>query len=111
MHEFGVCSSHEERCGLSYESFGLTPLPGLIRVIQQRRLEGRDAGELLPRLDVFIRFFQDRQVCSDCGGELIKMTRPTIYLPQDTEEYKRITRANEMIEAMHQLQALGRLPI
>jgi hypothetical protein len=111
MHNYGVCSSNEERCGLSYDSFGLRPLPELINVIQQRRLKGGDANELLPRLDVFIKFFQEGQVCSGCGGDLFKVTRPTASLAQGTEEYKRTTKMNEVIDAMHQLQALGRLAV
>jgi hypothetical protein len=111
MPDFGVCTSSEERCGLSYESFGLSLLPELIRVIQQHRLEGRDADKLLLQLNRFVRFFQEGTFCSDCEAPLIKTVHPTAHLVRDTQEYKQTTRANEMIEAMHQLQALGKLGV
>jgi hypothetical protein len=111
MHDFGVCPSSEERCGLSYESFGLAQLPELISVIQRHRLEGRDADKLLPQLNRFSRFFQEGIFCSDCKAPLIKMARPTAHLGRDTQEYKEITKANKMIEAMYQLQALGKLEV
>jgi hypothetical protein len=110
MPDFGVCSDDTGRCGLSYQSFGISRLPDQIHVIQERRLRGGNADELVPHLKRFVRFFQEGVVCSECGNGLIKLTRPTAQLPRDSEGYKRIARANEMIEAMHQLQALGILP-
>jgi hypothetical protein len=111
MPDFGVCPSSEERCGLSYESFGLARLPELVSVIQQRGLEGRDAGQLLPQLNRFLHFFQEGIFCSDCKAPLIRTVRPTAHLARDTKEYKETTKANQMIEAMHQLQALGKLEV
>jgi hypothetical protein len=111
MPDFGVCPSTEERCGLSYQSFALNRLPELIDVIQRRRLDGHDADELLPQLSRFVGFFQDAIFCSDCKAPLIKTIRPTADLVRDTEEYRQTTRANKMIEAMHQLQALGKLEV
>jgi hypothetical protein len=111
MPDYGICSSSEERCGLSYQSHGLSRLPELIRVIEQRRLEGKDANALVQQLGAFMRFFQDRDFCSECGAVLIKMTYPTAKLVPGSEEYRRTTKANEMIDAMHRLQALRVLPV
>lgn len=111
MADFGVCTSSEERCGLSYQSLALNRLPDLIGVIQRRRLDGRDADELLPQLNRFLRFFQEGSFCSECKGPLIKTVRPTVHLKRDSQEYQEATRANEMIEAMYQLQALGKLEV
>lgn len=111
MPDYGICSSSKERCGLSYQSHGLARLPELIRVIQQRRLEGHDANNLRPELGAFVRFFQDRAFCSECGAILIKITHPTARLAPDSAEYRRTAKANEMIEAMHELQALAILPV
>ena len=47
MPDFGVCSS-EERCGLSYQNAGLSRLRDLIKVIEERRLAGGNADQLLP---------------------------------------------------------------
>ncbi|MGA7128618.1 MAG: hypothetical protein WBZ19_20045 [Chthoniobacterales bacterium] len=110
MPDFGVCSS-EERCGLSYQNAGLSRLRDLIKVIEERRLAGGNADQLLPRLDAYLRFFQEGIYCSECGGHLIKMTRPTADLAADNEEYRRIVRANEILDGMHRLQALGKLPV
>ena len=46
MHDYGVCSSSQERCCLSYEILGLRPLLELINAIQQRKFKGGDADEL-----------------------------------------------------------------
>ncbi len=109
MPHYGVCSSGEVRCGLSYQNHALARLPELIRVTQQSRHEGHDADELIPKLDGFVRFFQEGLFCSECSGPLLKMMRPTTRFAPESEEYRRTVKANAMVEAVDYLKAVGKL--
>lgn len=110
MHEFGVCSQ-TEGCDLSYSSRELTLLPDILRTIELRRHEGREFRELLPQLDRFLHFFQEGLFCSLCGSRLIKTTQPAAILAPDSEDYKRVLRANVVMDALSDLQALEKLPL
>jgi hypothetical protein len=107
--DFGLCSGSEERCGLSFESHGLTPLFDIIRVIEARRLEGHKADNLVERLHGYLKFFQDGQFCSNCSSK-ITTTQPTAQLNSGSEEYRRAVRANQALDARDRLQALRVLP-
>src|SRR2546425_5909355 len=85
MPDFGVCSSNEERCGLSFESHTLNRLFGVIAAIEERTLSGGNADELTPHLSEFIRFFQTGAFCSQCSSPLVCVTQPTAGLAADSE--------------------------
>src|SRR3989442_10547787 len=86
MPDFGVCSSNEERCGLSFESYTLNRLFGIIAAIEERTLSGGNADELTPHLSEFIRFFQTGAFCSQCSSPLVCVTQPTAGLAADRSE-------------------------
>jgi hypothetical protein len=110
MHEFGVCSQ-TEGCALSYSSRELTLLLDILRTIELRRHEGQEFRALLPQLDRFLHFFQEGHFCSHCESRLIKMSQPTVGLAADSEDYKRAVRANLVMDALSDLQALEKLPL
>jgi hypothetical protein len=106
-----LCSSSEDRCGLSFEGHGLTPLFDLIRVIEARCLEGRNADDFVARLHGYVKFYQTGQFCSNCHSELIRTSRPTVQLNPSSEEYRRAARTNQALDARDRLQALRVLPL
>ena len=111
MPDFGVCSSNEERCGLSFESHTLNRLFGTIAAIEARRRSGGNADELTPHLSEFIRFFQTGAFCSQCTSPLVRVTQPTAGLAADNEERRRRVRLNKVLDAGYKLQAMGVLPV
>jgi hypothetical protein len=110
MHKYGVCSG-TEGCDLSYSSRELTLLLDILRTIELRRHEGREFHDLLPQLDRFLHFFQEGLFCSLCGSCLIKTTQPEVALAPGSKDYKRTARANLVMDALSELQALGKLPL
>ncbi len=111
MPDFGVCSSNEERCGLSFESYTLNRLFGIIAAIEERTLSGGNADELTPHLSEFIRFFQTGAFCSQCSSPLVCVTQPTAGLAADSEERRRRVRSNQVLGAGYKLRAMGVLPV
>ncbi len=111
MPDFGVCSSNEERCGLSFESYTLNRLFNIIAAIQARTLSGGNADELTPHLSEFIRFFQTGAFCSQCTSPLVRVTQSTAGLAADNEERRRRIRLNQVLDAGYKLQAMGVLPV
>jgi hypothetical protein len=112
MNILGICTATGDgRCGLSCHSHGVSDLPQRLMVIQNRGLNGQPTDDLLPHLNRYLGFFQRGVFCSECGGNLETISRPTKGLDPDSTEYKRVHWANEVLNARDQLQALRKLPI
>src|ERR1700729_3947486 len=77
MCNFGICENDGDHCGLSCRGHAIRRLPELIRVIEQRELNGQNADDLIQMLDGYLRFFQTGEFCSECGSVVCKVTRPT----------------------------------
>ena len=104
--EIGVCSSQEERCGLSFESHSLTRMYQLIHTIQARTMSGGDAHDLKPQLSQFLLFFQSGDSCSQCGSPLERFKQKTAGI-DEVAEYNRKLKLNQILEAADKLQAMG----
>jgi hypothetical protein len=111
MAGFGICSSNEKRCGLSYESPRVSRLFGLIRTIHQRRSSGNNADDLLPHLTGFVDFFQEGISCRQCGGDLVLVTKATAGLPEGNPERNQAEQQNEALQAGYEMQGFGILRI
>ena len=107
MTTYGVCSSPEEQCALSFNGPDVDKLFELLRVIEQRSLEGRNPDELVPQLKRFARLFQASETCSQCGQLLSSTTQPTAGLQQESVEYERTVRLNRLLDSVTTLQNLA----
>ena len=106
MTTYGVCSS-PEGCALSFDSPNVNRLFELLRVIEQRSLEGRNPDELVPELKRFARLIQASGTCTQCGQLLYSTVQPTAKLQRGSAQYERTLRLNQLLDSIPKLQNLG----
>jgi hypothetical protein len=110
MADFGVCTNGKDQCSLSFERPSFDSLFRGLEALERHRAAGSDADVEVPFLKHFLEFFQSSGFCTVCNGPLEHTTQPTKDLAPDSEDYRRITRLNRVLEAGYQLQSLRLLP-
>lgn len=108
MGDFGVCL--DEDCELSFNRAAIDELFRRIDVIEQIERSHADTTKHLVFLGHYAAFFQFRQFCARCEGQLQFVTQPTAALKRDSPEYLRTSRLNRTLDAGYKLQAWGVLP-
>jgi len=100
MPDVGVCGGNPNDCRLSFMN---RDLDGLLNRL-------RDEGPNIATLRPFATFFQADPICAECGQATVRLTQPTAGLATEGEEYMRLTRLNQLLEAGYRLQEMGVLP-
>jgi hypothetical protein len=108
--DFGLCTSSQDRCGLSVENHALDRLLRLLQTLEAKRLAGSNADVEVPIIAHFREFFQTDVNCQNCGSLLARVTQPTSGLPREGEEYIRRSRMNQIFDAGYKMQAEGIIP-
>jgi hypothetical protein len=96
--DYGVCSSSETRCSLSFEAEEFARLSELLC----QPLETGTFGKLVQE---FIRLFQRTEVCSECEGDVV------VKLGGARRRDKHSRKLERALRLRNQLLGLGILPL
>lgn len=109
MAGYGICTSTEERCGLSAFSPNTDQLIQRVRVIQEHGKTGHDVTRLVEHLGAYRQLYQTGTTCAQCGGGLFLLTQPTANLNE--QEARTVEHLNSMLMLADTLVAMGVLPV